>query len=127
MHQDLSVNRKAVSSVLVAMLVMILVYGAIFSLLILMNQPSIGQAPTEPHLLITYSLKTQYLNVTNIGPGEVVIEGFAIFNGADGYVLQYHAALNPGQGTFVYLYSALKANETVAVLTDEGPVVIRIN
>lgn len=119
-------KRRAASSVFIAIFLTVLLYAAVFSMLMLMNQQEIQQAEPEPHLLIAYSLKTQYLNFTNLGPGEITVEGFAFFSGPDCYVLPYRASLNPGQGDFVYLYDALKANETVAVLTDEGAVEISV-
>ncbi len=118
--------KKGASSVFIAMFMLVLVYGALFSLLFVMDQPRLQQNPPRLHLLVAYNVSTQYLNLTNEGPETVTVEGFAFFNGREGYVIHYRASLNPGQSAFVYFYSSLEANETVAVLTDDGALEIKI-
>ena len=118
-------KRKAVSSVFIAIFLIILAYGALLSIILLMAQPNAVPAPPKPRLLITYNLNTQYLNITNLGASAVEIYGLAFFSGGSGYVVPYSAVLNPGQSTFIYLYDALKANEAVVILTNEGAVEVR--
>jgi hypothetical protein len=119
-------RRKSVSSVFVAAFMILLAFGAIFSLLYLMKITPVSTAPPEPRLQIAYKVSTQYLNITNEGPDTVVIEGLGFFQGPNGYTVPYQASLNSGQTDFIYLYSALKKNITVAVLTNEGAITVKI-
>lgn len=111
---------KAVSSVYVAIFLVILAFGAVFGLLFAMSLQNVPYSAPEPHLLITYNETTQYLNITNTGPNPILITGFAVFQGKSFYIIPYTASLNSGQTAFVYLYNAIKPNETIAVLTNEG-------
>ncbi len=99
-------KHKAVSSVFIALFMIIVV--------------------PEPRASIIFSVATQYLNITNLGPDAITIRGLAFFQGSRCYTVPYTASLNSGQSAEIYLYSALKANETVAILTNEGALEFRI-
>ncbi|MCL4344557.1 MAG: hypothetical protein JRN26_02890 [Nitrososphaerota archaeon] len=117
---------KAVSSVFIALFVLILAFGSIFVLLYAMNLQPVQSASPAPHLYTAYSETTQYFNVTNTGANMLAVSGFAVFQGKGAFVIPYTASLNSGQETSVYLYSAIKPNETIAVLTNEGAYEVKI-
>ncbi|MDG6927054.1 MAG: hypothetical protein JRN01_01110 [Nitrososphaerota archaeon] len=117
---------KAVSSVFIAMFVLILAFGSLFALMYAMNSQPVPLAGQNPILHIAYSETTQYINVTNAGANMVAIEGFAVFQGKGAFVIPYTASLNSGQETSVYLYSAIKPNETIAVLTNIGAYEVKV-
>lgn len=119
---------KAVASVIIAVLMLALAFGAAFALIYAMSYTEVP--PTEavrPTVTIKYSYTTQYLNVTNEGPASVLIDGFGFFYGNSGYVVPYKALLEPGQTAPVYFYNALYPNETVVVLTNEGACSFRLS
>ncbi|MGC9209497.1 MAG: hypothetical protein ACP5GH_06655 [Nitrososphaeria archaeon] len=113
-------RRRAEASTFVAILTMILAYGALLALVLLMRQPFAEPSPPAPAITVRYNISSQVLNITNAGACPLRIVGLAIFNGGSAYVIPYSAVLQPGQGTSIYLYSALTEGETVAVLTGCG-------
>ncbi len=119
---------KAVSSVFVAILLLLLSFGAIFAIIYAMSYAKVPPPEAvRPVVSIKYSLTTQYLNVTNEGPTALTIEGLGFFYGQSGYVIPYKATLEPGQTAPLYLYDSLYPNETVVVLTNFGAYRFRLS
>ncbi len=109
--------RRAVSSVFVAIFIIILAFGALFFLIYSMGTQRPGYTQPQPHLSVKYG--NGWINVTNEGPAAITIYGFDIFQGANGYLVPYYAYLNPGQEANVFL----NASKTAVILTNEGGVV----
>lgn len=119
---------KAVSSVFIAALLLLLSFGATFALIYAMSYTKVPPPEAvRPMVSIEYSYKTQYLNVTNEGPTSVTIEGLGFFANGNGYVVPYKAMLEPGQTAPLFLYNALYPNETVVVLTSFGAYRFRLS
>ncbi len=109
-------KRKAVSSVLIAIFLIILAFGALFLLVYSMGTQKPTAIQPKPNLAVSYS--NGWINITNEGPAAITISGFDIFQGANGYLVPFNAYLNPGQEANVFL----NTNKTAVILTNEGGV-----
>ncbi len=108
---------RAVSSVFIAIFIIILAFGSLFFLVYSMGTEKVSYTQMTPNLSVKYG--NGWVNITNEGPTPITITGFDIFQGNNGYLIMYSAYLNNGQNTNVFL----NTNKTAVILTNEGGVV----
>jgi len=112
---------KAVSSVFIALFLVIFTFGTLFSLLYLMQYPSIPQAQPPLALKVSYNVTTGYFNVTNVGGSIIHVQNIFIRE-PDGktYVSTFQTSLLQGQTIPIFLGKYLEHGSVVSIETSEG-------
>ncbi len=108
---------RAVSSVFIAIFIIILAFGSLFFLVYAMGSQKASYTQMKPNLSVKY--ENGWVNITNEGPNTITINGFDVFQGKSGYLVPYYASLNPGETASAFL----NTNKTVVILTNGGGVV----
>jgi hypothetical protein len=112
---------KAVSSVFIALFLVILTFGTLFSLLYLMQYPSIPQTQPPLALKVSYNVTTGYFNITNVGGSIIHVQNIFIRE-PDGntYVSTFQASILQGQTIPIFLGKYLEQGSVVSIETSEG-------
>jgi hypothetical protein len=109
---------RAVSSVFIALFLVILSFGTIFALLYSMQfQPQMPQSELNLHV----SYGNGYFNITNDGPAPVQIN-YIFIKEPDGktYVSTFQTTVLQGQTVPVFMGKYLQQGTVVSVETSEG-------
>ena len=112
---------KAVSSVFIALFLVVLAFGTLFSLLYMMQYPPIPQAQPPLALKVSYNVSTGYFNVTNAGGSIIHIQNIFIRE-PDGkaYVSTFQTSVLQGQTIPIFLGKYLEQGSVISVETNEG-------
>ena len=112
---------KAVSSIFIALFLVILTFGTLFSLLYLMQYPSIQQTQPPLALKVSYNVTTGYFNITNVGGSIIHVQNIFIRE-PDGntYVSTFQASILQGQTIPIFLGKYLEQGSVVSIETSEG-------
>ena len=114
-------KRKAVSSVFIALFLVILTFGTLFSLLYFMQYPTIPQTQPPLALKVSYNITTGYFNITNVGGSIIHVQNIFIRE-PDGrtYVSTFQTSLLQGQTIPIFLGKYLEHGSVVSIETNEG-------
>jgi len=112
---------KAVSSVFIALFLVILTFGTLFSLLFMMQYPSIPQTQTLLALKVSYNVTTGYFNITNAGGSIIHVQNIFIREpDGNAYVSTFQTSLLQGQTIPIFLGKYLEHGSVVSIETNEG-------
>jgi len=115
------VKMKAVSSVFIALFLVILTFGTLFSLLYLMRYPSIPQSQPLLALKVSYNVTTGYFNITNVGGSIIHVQNIFIREpDGNAYVSTFQTSLLQGQTIPIFLGKYLEHGSVVSIETNEG-------
>ena len=114
-------KRKAVSSVFIALFLVILTFGTLFSLLYLMQYPPIPQTQPPLALKVSYNVSTGYFNITNVGGSIIHVQNIFIREpDGNAYVSTFQASILQGQTIPIFLGKYLEQGSVVSIETSEG-------